>query len=204
VDPATVDVYETKAGEWLDRRGAAPRDELGLRMRSEAGAGLVVDLGCGTGRYLSQIGLPVVGLDITAAMLELASVHGCPLVRADLESLPFADRALDGAFARHSYLHLPKDRAAAAFAEVRRVLRDGGALVLTLICGEYSGHDLPGDDFPGRYFAFWSPDELTSALTAAGFGDVVVEGVDRPRGELDLHAIARAQPAVTNRSQVYG
>ncbi|HEV8064804.1 MAG TPA: class I SAM-dependent methyltransferase, partial [Acidimicrobiales bacterium] len=136
MDRATVDIYETRAGEWLDRRGAAPRDDLGLRMRALAGAGPIADLGCGTGRYLAQIGPPVVGLDVTAAMLELASVHLAPLVRADLESLPFADGVLSGAFARHSYLHLPRDAAVAAFAEARRVLRADGVLILTLIRGD--------------------------------------------------------------------
>jgi len=37
--------------------------------------------------------------------------------------------------------------------------------MLSLVEGDYEGHDLPGDDFPGRYFAFWSATELGDALT---------------------------------------
>ncbi len=35
----------------------------------------------------------------------------------DLESLPFLDGSLAGAFARHSYLHVPKERVGYALAE---------------------------------------------------------------------------------------
>ena len=89
-------------------------------------------------------------------MLDLARGEGHPLVRANLEALPFCDNAFTGAFARHSYLHLSHARAGAALAELRRVLRPGGHVLLSLIEGTYEGHDLPGDDFPGRYYAFWT------------------------------------------------
>jgi len=190
VDMETVVIYEEVAPQWQQSRGEA-NDDLGRRFRSQAGEGLVVDLGCGPGRYLDQIGGPVVGLDVSAAMLALARRRGHSLARADLESLPFGDGVFAAAFARHSYLHVPKERVPSALVELRRVLRLGALLMLSLIEGDYEGHDLPGDDFPGRYFAFWTAAELGDKLTGAGFVDIGVERVPRARGEGDLLATAR-------------
>jgi SAM-dependent methyltransferase len=190
MDAATVELYEHRADEWVQRRGMAT-DGLGRHFRDEVGAGLVADLGCGPGRYLAEIGGQLVGVDATAAMLRLARGSGYPLIRADLEALPFADGSLAGAFARHSYLHLPKDRLAAALSDVRRALRPGGKLLMTLIEGAYEGHHLAGDDFSGRYFALWSAPELAELLDAARFSDVRIERLARRRGAHDLIATAR-------------
>lgn len=190
MDQDTVAVYQANAPEWRRKRGTS-RDNLGTRFRSEAGPGLVADLGCGTGRYLGQIGPPVIGLDATAAMLsEAAAQHAVPLVQADLEALPFGEQSLFALFARHSYLHLPKERFKAALRDSRRVLVPGGLLMLTLVSGSYEGHGLPRDDFPGRFFACWQPEELTAALTGAGFTSVRIESLPREHGDPDL--LARA------------
>lgn len=190
MDAETVAVYERRAHEWIERRGEAS-DGLGRRFRNQVGSGLIADLGCGAGRYLSEIGRPLVGVDVTTAMLTLAARRGVPLVRADLEALPFGEGTLAGAFARHSYLHLPKARLRDALSDVWRVLRPGGLLLVTLIEGEYEGRDLPGDDFEGRYFACWTAPELAMVLEAAGFLDIRVDRIERrPRGH-DLRATAR-------------
>ena len=170
-------------------------DDLGRRFRQQAGDGLVVDLGCGPGRYLPQISAPVVAVDVSRSMLTLASRHGQPMAQADLESLPFATGAFAGAFARHSYLHVPKGRVVSALADLRRVLAPGGFLMLSLIEGDYEGDRLAEDDFPGRYFALWARPGVQEALTAAGFAEVTVERVRRQRGEADLLATACAPGA---------
>lgn len=190
MDTETVAVYEGRAREWLDRRSQVG-DGLGTRFRALVGGGPVVDLGCGPGRYLGELGAPVAGLDATAAMLDLARAHGRPLVRADLEALPLEDRSVAGVYARHSYLHVPKDRLPGALREARRVLRRGGWLFASLIEGAYEGHHLAGDDFPGRFFALWDGPSIAAALRGAGFAEVAVERVGRRAGEHDLHVSAR-------------
>jgi alkylated DNA repair protein alkB family protein 8 len=190
MDAATAGIYEQIAARWHQTRGEA-HDDIGRRFRALAGTGLVADLGCGPGRYLPQVGSPVVAVDVTEAMLSIACHRGYPGVRADVEALPFAERSLAGALARHSYLHIPKTRMVAALAELRRVLQRGGLLMISLIEGDYEGHALPGDDFPGRYFAFWKAPELAGALSSAGFADVNVDYIPRPGNEGDLLATAR-------------
>ena len=91
-----------------------------------------------------------------AAMLALAGRRAKPLVRADLEHLPFATARFSGVFARRSYLHIPKPRVGNALAEAARVLQPGGLLLIAMISGNYEGHSLPGDDIPGRWFSLWT------------------------------------------------
>jgi SAM-dependent methyltransferase len=98
----------------------------------------VLDLGVGPGTSALEMARAApaqryVGLDREGSMLRLARGAAraagvpLPLVRADALALPFAAGSLDGATG-HSFLYLLPDPAA-ALAEVRRVLRPGGAAV---------------------------------------------------------------------------
>ncbi|HEX2046534.1 MAG TPA: uracil-DNA glycosylase family protein [Acidimicrobiales bacterium] len=177
MDRATVDVYEKRAGEWASRRTPVHRDRA-VRLAAGALPGLpVVDVGCGPGHYLPDLGPRVVAVDAAAAMLHLA---GAPLsVQADLEALPFRDRGFGGAWASNSYLHVPRARLPLALARLHWALAVGAPLALSVVAGEGEG-DYPGDDFPGRFFAYWQPESLASLLTGAGF-DVERVAVDRER-----------------------
>jgi ubiquinone/menaquinone biosynthesis C-methylase UbiE len=97
----------------------------------------VLDLGIGPGTSALEMWRadPTrrhVGLDVSTAMLRRARDRAAalglalPLVRADALRLPFRTGALDAATG-HSFLYLLDD-AAAALAEVRRVLRPGGGV----------------------------------------------------------------------------
>ena len=185
VDSETIAIYERQTGLWVERRGKA-RDELGRRFRSQVGGGPILDAGCGAGRYLHQIGRPVVGVDATAAMLAFANHHNEPLVRGDLESLPFASASFSGLFGRHSYLHIPKHRMGGALSEATRVLQSGGVLFLSMISGDYEGHSLPGDDIPGRWYSLWTEPELRAELTIAGFTGLRIAQFENRRGGMDL------------------
>jgi len=190
VDAPTVAVYERRADEWIARRGETT-EGLGRRFRREAGPGPVADLGCGAGRYLAELGPSVAGLDASTSMLALATRSGLPLVRGDLEALPMGDETLVGLFARHSYLHLPKDRIPRALGEARRVLRPGGLFLATLIEGDYEGRALAGDDFEGRFFSLWGEAEIVEALVAAGLGEPQVERIAGRGARRDLMVRAR-------------
>jgi SAM-dependent methyltransferase len=97
-----------------------------------------LEIGVGTGLIalpLHDAGLRLVGLDLSAAMLrKLVEKTGgrpaFPLLRGDATRLPFHDAVFAGAVARH-VLHLIP-RWPAALAELVRVVRPGGVLLLNI------------------------------------------------------------------------
>ncbi len=101
-------------------------------------------------------------------------------VQADLEALPLRRGALGGAWARASYLHLPKVRLPAALADLHRTLAVGAPVTLSMRHGRDEG-PLPDDDFPGRFFAGWESGPLTDVMVGAGFT------LDAPIGPADAH-----------------
>jgi TDG/mug DNA glycosylase family protein len=170
VDRRTVGVYEARAAEWRDRR-AARFVERAAALATEVPAGAPrVDVGCGAGQHLAHLGRPVVALDAAFAMLELARQLGPDAwcVQADLEALPFRRDGLAGAWARASYLHVPRVRLPWALADLHRALTVGAPIHLTMRGGHGEG-PMAGDDFPGRFFADWKPDALAAVVVGAGF-----------------------------------
>jgi SAM-dependent methyltransferase len=98
------------------------------------GPGRCLDLGCGTGialPLLSRLGWLIVGVDISADQLAVARARadeiGAELLEADASRLPFADASFDAVAS--ILTHTDFEDAAAAFAEVARVLRPGGRFV---------------------------------------------------------------------------
>jgi double-stranded uracil-DNA glycosylase len=179
MDRATVDVYERRAREWASKR-RAPYRERAAQLAGRCLPGLpVADLGCGPGNYVPELAGagPVVAVDAAAAMLELARPSGAHLVQADIEAPPFRDRSLGGAWASNSYLHVRRTRLPLALARLHWALEVCAALTISGIGGEGEG-GLPNDDFPGRFFTLWQPDELAGLLAGAGFevDEVSVEG----------------------------
>jgi len=90
-----------------------------------------LDVGCGPGSYLALVrrdhpGVQAVGCDLSPGMAAEASAHASTVV-GDAAVLPFPPSTFDAVIAPHMLYHCP-DIAAAA-RELRRVLRDGGAMV---------------------------------------------------------------------------
>jgi ubiquinone/menaquinone biosynthesis C-methylase UbiE len=171
----TVATYDRIAGrfadEWWSTRLAGPMSRFA---RSLPPAGRVLDLGCGPGRdtaWLAEQGFTALGLDASAGMVDEARRRvtdaGTAFVRGDLVSLPFGARSADGAWVCASLLHLDPADALQALAEVRRVLRPGGALFAGVQQGE--GDAIKRSDAGNRHFTYWSPVEFAAAVSAAGF-----------------------------------
>ena len=100
------------------------------RLERFAGDGPVLDLGCGRGywmEHLSGRGIAAVGVERERDRAALAGRHG-PVVTGDGAHLPLADASVGLVWCLHVLHHLPHP--AGVLAEVRRVLRPGGALVL--------------------------------------------------------------------------
>lgn len=102
----------------------------------------VLDVGCGTGRWLRrylQRNLLPVGVDATQGMLELAAASGveCQLVVGCAQNLPFGDGVFDLVSAVTVIQHIPRVEQGDALQEMARVLQPGGhLLILELIRGQ--------------------------------------------------------------------
>jgi cytosine/adenosine deaminase-related metal-dependent hydrolase/ubiquinone/menaquinone biosynthesis C-methylase UbiE len=96
----------------------------------------VVDLGCGTGRWLERLASrsprSLTGIDASAEMLQVAKskVSGdVRLLLADCESLPLHRASID--FILSSFVASYLDDLPAAAKQMRRILRPGGSILLT-------------------------------------------------------------------------
>lgn len=147
--------------------------------------GLVVaDLGCGTGflsSLLARRGATVLAVDHSERMLEAAErakFEGTvEFRRGELDALPLADDEVDAAFANLVWHHLP-DFAAAA-REVLRVLKPGGAFVVS----DLEPHEAEWmRETMGDLRLGLKSDQVVGALARAGFTDLTTEpAVDRYR-----------------------
>ncbi len=96
--------------------------------------GTVLDAACGTGRhaaYLAELGHTVTGLDLSPDMLAVARprVPGARFVEAPLVPLPFEDGEFDAAVCALALSHVADPTE--AIAELARVVRPGGALIIS-------------------------------------------------------------------------
>jgi ubiquinone/menaquinone biosynthesis C-methylase UbiE len=96
--------------------------------------GVALDAACGTGRhsvYLDSLGHSVIGVDTSPAMLERAraKVPGGEFHEGDLHELPLPDDHVDLVVCGLALMHVPD--LAPALAELVRVLRPGGNLVIS-------------------------------------------------------------------------
>jgi ubiquinone/menaquinone biosynthesis C-methylase UbiE len=131
--------YDKSILQWL--LFAPSHRVLIQRIRDTAGERSIriLDVGCGTGVFASKIraSIPraeVCGVDLVSGMLskgerrwKLHQGHVLP-VQGDSERLPFASESFDIVTCANSFHHYPRqDR---AVAEMRRVLKPGGRLMI--------------------------------------------------------------------------
>jgi TDG/mug DNA glycosylase family protein len=179
MDRTTVDVYEERGAAWAGGRQPVRRVEAHVFAKRVTPKTVRIDLGCGAGHYIGDIGRPVIGIDAARAMLERCRTvaSGAALVQGDLEALPFKSQSLHGGWANMSYVHLPGMRLPAALADLHRTLVVGAPIDLQVLAGEYEGDAFPADDIGGRFFCAWKPQRLFDVMTGAGF-DVEAMQVD--------------------------
>ena len=109
------------------------------------GGGPVVEVGCGPGRmaaHLAGLGLDVFGIDLSPAMVEIARREH-PALRFEvgtMTALRLADESVAGVLAWYSIIHTPPDRLPGVLAELARVLRPGGRLLLAFQVGDEPRH----------------------------------------------------------------
>ncbi len=129
-------IYEVEQNHWWHRgmreiAAALLADRLTRRDQS------LLDVGCGTGGFLGWAASTgsftrIAGTDISGEAVELARdrVPAAELARTDAAHLPFADASFDLVTLNDVLQHIDEKDVGASLAELRRVLRPGGALLL--------------------------------------------------------------------------
>ena len=154
-----------------------------LRGRDQRQSSLL-DVACGTGRFLRQLRLafpaiPATGLDLSQAYLREAGHHlwglrPVELIAANAEAIPLESGSRDIVTCIFLYHELPPEVRRRVSAEIARVLRPGGMLVLidSLQMGDRPGWDGLLEAFPVRfhepYFRSYAVDDLDGMLNDAG------------------------------------
>jgi SAM-dependent methyltransferase len=148
--------------------------------------GPICDLGCGPGqvaRYLHERGqqsnlggtgrgVEVVGVDLSPEMVAEARRlnPGLRFEQGTMLALDFADEQLGGIAAFYSIVNVPREAQPQAFAELWRVLKPGGPLLVAFHVGD---EDLHLEEWWGTAvsvdFYFFDPAEIEARLVAAGF-----------------------------------
>jgi len=146
----------------------AERRHLLERMLARGGdRGRALDIGAAGGgntRVLRDAGLRAFALEYGEQGAQVARQRGLTVVRADACALPFGTDELDVVVAFDVLEHIPDD--ARAVAEVRRVLRPGGRLLVMVPTSMalWSAHD----EAVGHVRRY-ERDQLLSLLQSAGF-----------------------------------
>ena len=164
------------------RRAALP--PIGAALAAAGRDARLLDVACGTGRFLTMVKdnwprLPVVGVDLSAPYLararrDLRPWRGVTLAQAAAERLPLPDASIDVASCVYLMHELPPRVRTAVAAEIARVLKPGGRLVLvdSIQHGDRPDFDPLLDRFPAAfhepYYASYLDADLPAIFAGAG------------------------------------
>ena len=177
---AAEQIYEDAYQTPYERDAARKLESSAFRLRLIEvlqQPGSFLDVGCSVGSFLQAAadrGWDAWGVDISQYAVAACQQHGLQAKIGDMQHLDFPDQAFDVINLRHVLEH--DWDLYACLAEIRRVLKPGGQLVL----------EVPHVDFrrvrthPERYLKFWEPchcywfsdKSVRNILLRAGFREV--------------------------------
>ena len=157
----------------------------GLDFGSVPAVGEILDIGCGGGANLQRliqrsVDSKVTGVDYSSVSVEKskkvnaeAIANGrCQVLEASVALLPFKDETFAMATAFETVYFWPDIEK--SFAEVRRVLVPGGKFLIVNEDDGLSGNNEKWEKMIEGMHTY-TPDELKTHLSAAGFKDITVK-----------------------------
>ncbi len=171
------EVFEKKAqayDDWFDRSfgaGAFSLELESIRRLVRKAPPDSLEIGVGTGRFARALDIRF-GMDPSRRVVAYAKERGIRTVQAAAESLPFRAASFSSVFMIATVCFLDEPRR--AFAEINRILRPEGMLVLGLILRDskwgnfYERKKTFGNAFY-RHANFWKKDALFTVLDKTGF-----------------------------------
>lgn len=204
--------YQDRAivGSYMQRRTAQPlngvlhRSQIRFlnRVLASRSPRAVLEIACGPGRLTAELGAVRLGVavDASPAMLETArqrlngSASHWSFLRTDAFRLPFRAAAFDAVYTLRFVRHFQLSDRQRLYAEIRRVLRPGGILMIDALNRDVS---LPYrikrgvENYP-IYDVLYRRAEIEAELGAAGFHMLAVESIIKhPRLQRRLNRLRR-------------
>jgi SAM-dependent methyltransferase len=136
--------------------------------------GAILDIGCGSSRIIQE--LPgAVGLDILLKKLRYLRGRGIRLAKADICDLPFKSGSFSLVICSQVIEHVPP--APEIYAEISRVLQDGGTLVIgtpdygrtSWLVLEYFYHKILPGAYAEQHITHYTSESLEKTLRDSGF-----------------------------------
>ncbi len=163
----TLRIYDAKAADYARLVEDFDHPALAAFIAALPAGGRVLDLGCGPGHvaaHLADAGFQVDATDGSAEMVRLAALHpGVTARQARFDQIEGTD-LYDGLWASFSLLHAPRADFPGHLAALHRAAKPGARLMLGMKTGTGEATDALG-----RFYAYYSAEELDAALSAAGF-----------------------------------
>jgi ubiquinone/menaquinone biosynthesis C-methylase UbiE len=184
-------MYEVERTHWWYQGMRRNTKALLRRYLAPGRSYMVLDAGCGTGGTtidLAELGM-VTGVDYSTDALDFARTRGLTrLIRASIESLPFADDTFDLVTCFDVLYHRNVADERNALAEFRRVLRPGGLALVRDPAFDWlrGAHDI----------GIHTERRFTTRQMASRFREVGFDVVHATYGNVALFPLALAKRAV--------
>lgn len=178
MDSETVHFYDDSAKELCDRYDGIPSAAARYFALAFPAGGRVLDVGCGSGRDLQalvQAGFDATGVDASEKMLAAAArtrpALAWRLVRDGLPNLTAitADGSFDGVLCWAALMHLPEEVLFDTIFNLRRVLKEGGRLLISTPLERPDVDPVTHRDAQGRLFNQVTPEKFQFLLEKVGF-----------------------------------
>lgn len=131
--------------------------------------GKILDLGCGSGRdsrAFIKRGFDVTAIDGSEEVCKRATKYIGKPVRCMLFSELDYEKEFDGVWACAALLHVPKDKMRDIVKRIKRSMKGGGAIFVSVMYGDFEG------DRRSKYYSDYEEEELRNIFVEEGFRDL--------------------------------
>jgi len=168
-EPSPFETHYAEYDAWFDRNPNVYASELLAIRELLPPPGDWVEIGVGSGRFSSVLGIPL-GIEPADGIATLARARGVGVVKGKAECLPLESASLDAAFLITTLCFV--DDVDRTFSEVARVLRAGGRAIVAFIPKDSRFGELYCDNAPeDRFFrraTLYPKRRVFGAIEAAG------------------------------------